>query len=419
MKILLINKFHYIKGGTETYFFGLKKMLLDHGHNVIEFSMKDRKNEISEYEKYFVSNVDYLTKQSFTQKIKSAWNLIYSKEAYKNMCNLIEDTKPDIAHVNLISHQLTPSVLHALKKYKIPVVFTSHDYKLVCPNYKLYNKNRTCEKCIKGNYLNCFIQKCHKNSWSYSFLLTIEAYYHKLIGSYNLIDKIICPSQFMYSQLIKSGFSRDKVVHIPNFLTNNFSFNHSNMESVRENSLLYFGRLSSEKGLDVLLDAKKKLNRKFVLKIIGEGPEKKRLEKRVQEEKIKDIEFMGFYSGDKLVSEIKKSLATIIPSVWHEVFGLTIIESFSCGTPVIGSDIGAISELIESGKTGYLYNSGDSVELASKINDLLDLSSEEYNNISFNCSNKVREFHPGSYYNKVLNIYESLVGEKLKKDLVL
>lgn len=416
MKILLVNKYYYIKGGSETYFFGLKKMLEDNGHEVIVFSMNDEKNFKSEYEKYFVSNIDYESER-LLNKVRNALKLINSKEAYKKLCSLIEDTKPEIAHVNLVYHQLTPSIFHALKKYNIPIVFTSHDYKAICPNYKLLSNGQICTKCIGGKFYNCAINKCHKNSNMFSILLSIEAYYHKIRKSYDLADYIICPSRFMLEQLVKGGFKREKLIHLPNFLSNDFESKtvmNTKLLEKDNNTILYYGRLSSEKGLDLLLDVKKRIDKEFILKIIGTGPEEERLKERVKRENIKNVRFLGFKTGDELVNEIKSSKATIIPSVCHEVFGLTIIESYSTGTPVIGSNLGGIPEIIKENQTGFIFEHDNIESLKIAINKMLnmDVTSPEYLDMVNNCLSFKEEFTPKKYYEKLIHIYENLLFNK-------
>ncbi|MFJ9383227.1 glycosyltransferase [Peribacillus sp. NPDC101481] len=413
MKILLINKYFYVKGGSETYFFGLKKMLENRGHETIDFSMSDDRNYQSNYRKYFVSNVDYEKGNKIT-KIKNGLKLINSNEAYKNLCKLIEDSQPDIAHVNLIYHQLTPSIFHALKKYNIPIVFTSHDYKMVCPNYKLYSGEEICTKCLNGNFVNCAINKCHKDSILFSALLSIEAYYHKFKKSYDMVDKIICPSLFMKNQLIKGGYEEEKLIHIPNFLTSDFDDKVVKKGHKENKTLLYYGRLSQEKGLDLLLDAIKEINEDYILKIIGTGSEEERLKNRVSKENIKNVRFLGFKSGDELHNEISSSKATIIPSTWHEVFGLTIIESYSAGTPVIGSNLGGIPENIKDNKTGFVFENGNVESLKNALNKILsmDKSSIEYQNMVNESLVFKEEFTMDKYYSELIKLYEQLMFKK-------
>ncbi|MGE1111797.1 hypothetical protein CN978_11235 [Priestia megaterium] len=416
MKILLINKYYYIKGGSETYFFGLKQMLEKNGHEVAVFSMKDEKNFNTPYNKYFVENINY-ENDKMIEKIKNAGKLIHSQEASENLSKLIQDFQPDLAHVNLIYHQLTPSIFHTLKKNKIPIVFTSHDYKPVCPNYKLLTNNHLCDKCVTGNFTHCFLNKCHKASSSFSFLLMIEAFYHRYKKSYHLADYIVCPSKFMLSKLEQAGFNKDSLIHIPNFITNDFS-NYSienddlNLKNKR-NSILYYGRLSKEKGLDFLLDAKREMDNKFTLEIVGTGPEEEHLKRRVHYENIKGVEFLGFKSGDELINLIKNCKATILPANWHEVFGLTIIESHSIGTPVIGSDLGGIGEIIKNGKNGFIYNNGDLKSLKKSISQLFDLNEKQYQEMASNSLNSSKKYKPEEYYKKIINVYSKLLQEKV------
>lgn len=404
MKILMLDKYHYIKGGSETYLFALKDILEKKGHEIIMFSMESDKNFKSEYSKYFVKNIDY--SQGGVKRVKNGLKLINSREAYNNLCKLIEDTKPDIAHINLIYHQLTPSVIHALKKYNIPMVYVSHDYKIICPNYKIYN-NEVCRKCYGGRYINAAKTKCHKNSFINSLLVTIEAYYHKYKKSYELIDKIITPSYFVKKELIKAGIREDKVIALPNFLTVNHDIDLNNIE--KENTLLYYGRLSSEKGLFVLMESIKNIDKNINVKIVGIGPEEDKIREFIENENLKNVKLLGFKSGKELHMEIAKARCAVLPSIWHETFGLTITEAFSLGTPVIGSRMGAIQDNITDFKTGILFNSGDSGDLSDKINWLFNLNKDKYNELVQNSINKAKEYDIEKYYKKIMNVYESVI----------
>lgn len=408
MKVLLINKYNFIKGGSEVYTFGLKDMLIEDGHEVIDFAMRNPKNEHSKYSKYFVDEIDYSDKR-LLNKVKNSIKLIYSREASEKLERLINDTRPDIAHVNLIYHQLTPSILHTLKKFNIPIVFTSHDYKVICPNYKLYN-NGLCDKCINESYINCFKGKCHKNSLVFSLLLTIEAYFHKYIKSYDLVDSIICPSQFMKNRLIQSGISEEKLIHIPNFINPKYYLESKKYRKIdKSRDLLYYGRLSDEKGLLNLMKALKLVNKEIKVKIIGTGPQEEELKIFIKENNISNVEFLGFKSGDELYDEISKAYCTIIPAIWHEVFGLTIIESFAFGTPVIGANLGGISELITNEKTGFIFDNVE--ELANCINRLLDIDDNDYRKISNNCIIEAEKYSPKVIYNEILKVYSNLLKE--------
>ena len=201
MKILLVNKYHYVKGGSETYYFGLADLLTKLGHEVIYFSMADSNNKPCEQEKYFVSNVDFNSNISTLQKVKAGFRVLYSFEAKKNISALIEQEHPDIVHINLVHRHITLSIVRAIKKYNIPIVFTIHDLNCVCPNHEMLVNGHVCEKCLHGRYSNCIKNKCVKGSTAKSTLAAIEATNYKRMKIYDDIDLYITPSYFYKKKL--------------------------------------------------------------------------------------------------------------------------------------------------------------------------------------------------------------------------
>ena len=273
MKVLMVNKFFYIKGGSETYYFSLKKLLEKNGHEVIDFSMKDERNFDSPYSRYFVNNIDYNKKQNFFTKVKLGLKIIYSTEAKKNLEKLIKDTKPDIAHLHIFQHQLTSSVIDVLKKYNIPIVYTAHDLKMICPNYRMLDREyRICERCKNDRYYNCLKNKCIKRSYLKSFIGMSEAYFNKYLKKYEKIDYIITPSEFYRKKFIEFGIEPKKIEHISNFLDNTEIKYDKNIDS---NYYLYFGRLSEEKGIMTLVKVAQ--NTGITLKIVGTGIEEENI----------------------------------------------------------------------------------------------------------------------------------------------
>ncbi|WP_407306889.1 glycosyltransferase [Desulfosporosinus sp. SB140] len=196
MKVLLVNKFHYLKGGAESYYFALADGLKAEGHKVVFFSMKHEMNFPCEQSKYFVEEVDYNKKHNFLQIIKISVKLIYSFEAKKKFEELILDEKPDIIHLSNVHRQITLSVIDVAHKYDIPVVFTMHDLICACPNYVMLSPNGVCEDCLTGNYLNCVKRNCIKKSKLKSLLGVIETYFYKWRKTYYKVDFYITPSEF-------------------------------------------------------------------------------------------------------------------------------------------------------------------------------------------------------------------------------
>lgn len=404
MKILMINKFYYVKGGSETYLFGLKKVLEGHGHEVIPFSMRDEKNTQTEYEKYFIDNIDYSDKNIFN-KVKNATKIIYNFDANKRLKKLIKDVKPDIAHLHIFQHQMSPSILKVLKEEKIPVVYTMHDLKPICLNYKMMNSKGICEKCNESKYYKCLNNKCVKNSYLFSFINMIEGYIHKFLNSYNKIDKIITPSKFYREKLIEAGFDENHIQHIPNFIDiNTFDPNYK-----YHNYFVYVGRLSEEKGIKTLIRAMKYI-KKSKLKIIGTGPIEIELRDFVKNERITNIEFLGFKNGKELTQLISYSEFIIIPSEWYENAPMSVLEAMAMGKAIIGSNIGGIPELLKY-NNGLVFKTGDEKDLAEKINSLLD--NIDKINIMGKNSRKAMEEHYNSedHYKSLLEVYNDLLSK--------
>ena len=180
MKILLVNKYHYVRGGSETYYFGLAQLLQEAGHKVIFFSMQDEKNRPCEQSEYFVSNVEFNGNLSVMQKVKAAMRMVYSLEAKKKISALLEKEKPDIIHIKLFHRVMTASIVDVAKKYRIPVVFTMHDLNCICPNHTMLDHGKICEACLHGNYLNCVKRVGFKNSRAKCMMAAIESEFNKI-----------------------------------------------------------------------------------------------------------------------------------------------------------------------------------------------------------------------------------------------
>ena len=215
MKVLLVNKFHYLKGGSERVYFDTKKILEENGHQVICFSMKHENNIHCEQSDYFVDNVDYASHNDSFSKVA---RFIYYKKAAEKLEKLIKQEKPDIAHLHNISHQLTPSILKPLKEAKIPIIQTLHDYQLICPNYRLYTNGNVCEKCKVHRYYECVANKCMRDSTSASLLAASELTFQWFLQFYReRVDLFVSPSEFLKNKL-KEWEVKQEVEVLPNFI---------------------------------------------------------------------------------------------------------------------------------------------------------------------------------------------------------
>ncbi|MDZ7265026.1 MAG: glycosyltransferase family 4 protein [candidate division KSB1 bacterium] len=411
MKILMANKFYFIKGGSERYYFELTKVLHDHGHTVIPFSMKHPRNFSSEYSDYFVDNIEF-NLDSGWEKLKNspriAGRILYSMHARKKIEQLIEQTRPDIAHLHMIDHQMSPSILHSLRKYKIPVLLTAHQLKVVCPNYRLFNWNtkQVCEKCLHGNYFYPIIEKCHKNSRLAGLLLTLETYLHKLLRLYeNYVDIFHVPSKFYGRKFVEAGIPSHKVQQL--YYTIRIDDYMPQYEA--DDYYVYFGRLEEAKGLLTLLQAAEQV-RQSQLWLIGEGYYRQELEAFAAQRNLRHVKFLGGKWGEDLKKIISRAKFVIIPSECYDNSPLVVYEAYAMGKPVIGSDIGGIPELIDHQTTGLLFPPGNSEALAEKIGFLLEHPQlvREYGH---NARAKAeREFSPQVHYEKIYQLYQNLVN---------
>lgn len=404
MKVLLINKYHFPKAGAETCYFNTAKILEKNGHELAYFSMNHPKNYQTEWSKYFIKNVDYNKKQNFFEKIKSSFNILYNFRARKNLRKLIKDFKPDVAHLHNIYHQLSPSVIAELKKQNVPMVFTLHDYKLICPNYSLFANGKIWEKSKKTKYYRCFFSKCIKNSYLKSLVATLEAYLHKILKTYQKVDLYISPSIFLKKKFRSFGFKKEIEV-LPYPL---LGFPESSQKI--GDYILFFGRLSQEKGVDDLIKAYAKLETDTKLVITGEGPEEKNLKTLVKQlGLVNKVVFKGYKSGHELKNIVHNSKIVVYPSRWYENAPFSVSEAMAMSKVVVATKIGGLNEMIEDKKTGFLYHSGNINELSRIIENLLS-DNERLAEIGKNAYNFVKDHNdPDKYYQELINIYKKVI----------
>jgi glycosyltransferase involved in cell wall biosynthesis len=405
MKILSVNKFHRRSGGAETYMFNLTELLGRRGHEVVPFSMMDERNEPSCYWKYFVPNVDYHRKRGLVRKVSEAGRIFYSLESKRRIGALIRDAKPSLAHCHNIYHQISPSILHALKEHGVPIVLTAHDYKLLCGNYKMLSHGRICERCCHGIHYHATLERCVKNSLTASIVTTIEMYLHKFLEIYSLIDVIITPSLFLKSKLVQYNVQPGKIVHLPNFV------DPAKYQPCYEHQgyFLYLGRLVEEKGLKTLLSAMKSL-RTEKLWVLGDGPQRTELEDFASKHQLTNVSFRGFLTGRELVNAIRNASFIVLPSEWYENNPLSVLEAFAMGKPVVASRIGGISELIDDGEDGFLFTAGDSEDLAEKINSMLADQKRLVEMGKAGRSKILRRYTPEQHYDGIMQVYNRLVN---------
>lgn len=365
MKVLMINKFLYPNGGSETYIFKLGEYLMSQGHEVQYFGMEHEGRCVGNRVNAYTSDMDFHG-GSKLEKLTYPIKTIYSSEARKKIRRVLDDFQPDVCHLNNFTYQLTPSVILEIVKWRkqtgheCKIIFTAHDYNLVCPNHMLNNPNthENCEKCLGGHFLNCTKGKCIHGSTLKSVIGTLEGYFWKMKGTYKYIDKTICCSEFLKSKMDSNEVFAKKTIALHNFVDK-----AAWKDVEKKDYVLYFGRFSEEKGIETLIDVCKELSEVSFI-YAGTGP----LEKEVNS--IPNIKNVGFQKGADLEKLIREARFSVYPSEWYENCPFSVMESQMYGTPVLGADIGGIPELIQVGKTGELFESGNKDELREKIQKL-------------------------------------------------
>ncbi len=366
MKIITINKFFFLKGGSERVFFQEREFLKKQGVKVFDFSMQHPENILSPYSDYFIKNIEYSNSNikgglSLHQKIQSGLKLIFNTEANKNLERLIKQVHPDLAHMHNIYHQLTPSIITVLKKAGIKMVMTLHDYKLLCPVYNMINRGRICNKCHGSSFWHTISNRCMDGSLPMSIVLAVEAYWHRWLKSYEKVDMVVSPSNFLADLVKKYRFKRGNITVIPNGIDTNSYRPFWN----DKNYIVYFGRISPEKGVETLLNAYDNIGlerRRIGLKIVGQGPQLD-----VLREKYKYVDFTGYKKDEELKRIVEEASFVVIPSQWYENCSMSVLEAMAMGKPVIASNIGGLPEQVEDGKTGFLFEMGNVEELSQKI----------------------------------------------------
>ena len=396
MKILLINKFHYIQGGADRHYLELADILKEKGHEVIFMSMHYSKNIPCQQNKYFVDYLDFSKVKFNKDMFKKVRTMFWSKQAERNLEQLIKNERPDIAHLHNIYHQLSPSVIHILKKNNIPVIMTAHDYYLVSPLYSLFAKNKIFNP-NKWHYWRVILNRAIKDSFGASVLSSTVNYWHRIKGYYAKVDLFISPSHFLANH-IKRVYPDARVEILPNFVQKVDAG-----DSSVGDYYLYAGRIINEKGVDLILKTAKRLP-KIKFEIAGTGPDENRLK---EEYDLPNVNWLGQLSSEDLQLRIESAIACIIPSRWYENCPLAILESFVLGTPVIASHIGGIPEIVRHKYNGLLFknNSVDSlieqVEILNNDSNLRDL-------LASNARISADKYSTEDYYIKLMEMYESI-----------
>jgi glycosyltransferase involved in cell wall biosynthesis len=363
LKILLANKFYYHRGGAEVYVINLESLLRDRGHEVAVFSMQHPENLSSEHEKYFPKEVDF-TRIKLRDFFTYVFRPLGSKEVKDKFSRLLEEFCPDVVHLNNAHSQLSPVIAKIAHKKGIKIVWTLHDYKMLCPRYDCMRNAAPCNLCYTDKWA-AVRYSCLKNNRLASILAWLEAEMWNRQKLENYTTTFICPSDFLRNEMICGGFHSHKLTTLNNFIDAG-KITHP-VCTGKKNYYCYLGRLSPEKGLETLLKAARALP--YTLRIIGSGILEQSLKQKYQTE---NIIFEGHKSWREIEGIVGQALFSVIPSEWLENNPFAILESLALGTPVLGARIGGIPELIEENGNGLLFESGNEDDLRNKIRLFFD-----------------------------------------------
>ncbi len=414
MNVLIVNTIYYPQGGAPIYGLKLAELLEKKGHTPIPFSMQNPKNIETQYSKYFVDFIDFnekLRNKTPKKMLDVVGRIFHFTEAKRNIERLLEDEQIDIVHLNNFLHHISLSIIEPIARRNIPLVWTLHDHILVCPNTNLFDDKRgePCSRCTNSfkRIVLPLLRKCKKGSFGASALASAEALYIAMKKPHKIPKYFISPSEFLKNQHKKMGFDISRFAVVPNFV------DCAEFEPHPEpgNYALYFGRLSSEKGLGFLIKAFAKLNNKKLL-IVGTGAQENKL-KKIAESLNVPVEFAGFLRGEALRKVIYNSRFVIVSSVCYENAPLAILESFASGKPVLASDIGGIPELVTD-DVGSLFPPQDADAIAQTVKNLWD-NDNKIKEMGIRARKVAEErFSPEVHLEKILEIYRRAINGSAK-----
>lgn len=401
-RLLSINNYFYRRGGAEVVFLEQNRLLAEAQWDVVPFAMRHPSNLPSPWQDYFIEEIEYGRDYNAFEKATRAAKVIYSQEAIEKVRQLVAIAKPDVAHAHNIYHHISPSILPELKRAGIPTVMTVHDLKLGCPSYKMLVDDQVCERCRGGRTYNVVLHRCIKGSLALSGLVMAETFIHRALKLYESVDRFVAPSRFYIDKLSEWGWERERFVHIPNFVdTREFEADHE-----IGTAFVYAGRLSAEKGIDVLIRAAAIAKQPLV--IAGTGPLANEL--RALSEKVgADTKFVGYLTGAELQDVMRASRAIVLPSIWYENAPVSVMEAYALGRPVIGSAIGGIPELIREGETGFTVGAGNVEAWANELSRVAALPDETIRDMGAAGRTWMEaDFSPDMYRDRLISLYGSL-----------
>ncbi len=404
MKLIQVNKFYYRKGGAEMYMLDLSRWLTEQGHEVIPFAMAHPRNEATPYASYFPSFVETERVPRGFEALRTFCRMIYGLDTRDRFGRLLGDTRPDLVHVHNIYTQLSPSLLDAARAHRVPVVMTVHDHHLVSPQY-----NIPADGCgldvSRLSFWNAVQSRFQKQSLIASFAQVFVYRLHRWLRLYERsVDLFLCPSEYMRQQLVAGGFDPERIRTI-----------HSGIDADaivprydHDGYILSAGRLSQEKGIALQLELARRLP-DLHFKIAGTGPQEEELHRAAQD--LPNVEFVGYQTGDALDKLYQGAMMVLIPSRVRETFPLTALDAMARGTPVVGSNVGGMPEVVQDRVTGMLAPPDD---LSAWVEAVMRLAYDETTRLTMARAARLSietDFHIKRHHARVMAAYESVVAK--------
>jgi glycosyltransferase involved in cell wall biosynthesis len=366
VRILHVNKFLYRRGGAESYMLDLARLQAAAGHRVEFFGMAHPDNPPYAYEADFPAHLELdPPPRRADQRFAATARMVWSPAARRGMERVLGSFQPDVVHVHNIYHQLSPSVLRPVAERQVPAVMTLHDYKLVCPTYLFLAQGRVCEACLDGHFRHAVARRCKDGSLAASAALAAESALHRRSGAYGPVRVFICPSRFLAAKMAQGGVYPDRLEILGNFVDTG----HLPARATTGDGVVYAGRLSTEKGVDLLVEAMGRLEAGR-LEVVGEGPERSRLEALAAARAPGRVRFHGRVPRERVLELLRSAAVAVMPSRCHDNQPMAVLEAFGCGVPVVASNLGGLPELLEGG-CGETVPPEDPGALAAAIGRLL------------------------------------------------
>ena len=391
MKILICHNYYRSSApsGEDAVAENEINLLREHGHEVITYSKHN----------------DDLDDSSLLKKLSIAKNTIWSSSTYDELTSYLSKHKPDIVHFHSIFPQISPSAYKACYDVNIPVIHTLHNFRSICPGALLQREEKICELCLHGSIFNSLKYKCYRNSYLATGTLTATIIFNRFISSYTkYVSQYITLTEFATTRMVMGKIPRDLISIKPNFLPVS-----PEPGTGKGNYAVYVGRLSIEKGVKTLFSAWKDIDMK--LKVIGDGPLMDEL-KKLPADDLKNIEFCGYLDRTTILDIISNAAFQLVPSEWYEGFPMVLLEAFSCGTPVIGSDIGSIGEIVENDITGMKFTPGNINSLKTTVHRMLS-DKNKLNEMRISTRNVFEsKYSKEISYNILMDIYNRAISAR-------